>query len=120
MNSLTPVPSPNERGEVKELPLKNYNNCLSCDAFNYITFAPARPITDEDLEKIYLVKNGDEIFYCKIVDLYRCKFSRMPTIATFPAFGMEGYEWQIWWLEQYPQTTDDTEMVVYQYKKIKE
>lgn len=106
--------------EVKELPLKNYNNCLACDAFNYITFAPARLLTDADLEKVYLVKNGEENFYCKIVDLYRCEFSRMPSIATFPAHGMEGYEWQQWWLSQHPETKPHTEMVVYQYKKIKE
>jgi len=105
--------------EVKELPLKNLNNCLACDAFNYITFAPDRSITDKDLQKVYYVKNGDEAFYCQIVDLYRCDFSRMPTIATISATGMEAHEWALWWLEQYPETTAETKMVVYQYKKIK-
>ena len=105
--------------EAKELPLKNLNNCLACDAFNYITFAPDRSVSEIDLYKIYYVKNGDEAFYCQIVDMYRCNFSRVPTIATISATGMEAHEWVLWWLEQYPETTAETKMAVYQYKKIK-
>ena len=105
--------------ETNELPLKNYNNCLACDAFVYIHFAPAGSIPEKDLEKIYYTKNGDQEFYSQIVDVQRFKFSRMPSLATFQATGMEGLEWCKWWLEQFPNTQEDTEMAVYYYKKIK-
>ena len=102
-----------------ELKLKNYNNCLACDAFNYITFAPSRMLSENDLEKVYLVKNDDEYFFCKIVDVYRCDFWRMPSIATISATGMEAHEWREWWIRQHPNTDRKTQMIVYQYKKIK-
>jgi len=105
--------------EAKELPLKNFNNCLGCDAFVYITFAPANRPTEADLERIYYTKNGDQEFYSKIVDIERFDFNRMPSIATLPATGMEAHEWCLWWLEQHPQTQADTKIAVYYYKKVK-
>lgn len=105
--------------EVKTLPLKNLNNCLACDAFVYITFAPENRPTEADLERIYLSKIGEEEFYSKIVDIQQFEFMRMPSIATLPATGMEAHEWCLWWLEQYPQTKEDTKLAVYYYKKVK-
>ncbi len=103
--------------ETKELPLKNLNNCLACDAFVYITFAPAKTLSEIDLEKIYYTKNGNEEFYSQIVDIIRFDFERMPSIATLPATGMESHEWRQWWLQQYPDTKPDTKLAVYYYKK---
>jgi len=105
---------------VKELPLKNYNNCLACDAFVYINFAPPRLLTDADLATIYYTKNGEEEFYSQIVDIQRFDFSRMPSLATLPATGMEAHDWCRWWMTQYPNTQATTEMAVYYYKKIKQ
>lgn len=104
--------------EAKELPLKNFNNCLACDAFVYITFAPAKGLSEDDLQRIYYTKNGGEEFYSRIVDIQRFDFWRMPSLATLPATGMEGHEWAKWWIEQYPETAADTKMAVYYYKKI--
>lgn len=105
--------------QTKELPLKNLNNCLACDAFVYITFAPSKSLSETDLEKIYYTKNGEHEFYSQIVDILRFDFSRMPSIATLPATGMESHEWRRWWLEQYPETKEDTLLSVYYYKKVK-
>lgn len=106
--------------EPQELKLKNYNNCLACDAFVYIQKAPERPVTDADLEKVFFTwHEGKEIFF-KLVDILRFEFLRMPSIATLPATGMEGIEWCEWWKLDHPDVTDKTLMAVYYYKKIKE
>lgn len=110
---------PFEPSEAKALPLKNLNNCLSCDAFVYISLAPNRPVLENELEKIYYTEVDGLQFYSKLVDIMRFKFSRMPSLATLPATGMEGHEWEKWWLEQHPNTHPDTEMAVYFYKKLK-
>ena len=104
--------------ETFELKLKNYNNCLNCEAFVYISFAPKKEITEADLARIYYTENGADKFYSRIVDFQRFEFLRMPSIATFPAVGMEANEWRQWWLEQYPQTKMDDVMAVYYYKKV--
>lgn len=109
-----------DHSTAKEIKLPNYNNVLACDGFIQIHFAPDRPIMESELSHIYHVKHEDQDIYMQLVDLHRVPFSKIQTIMTFPATGLDNDEWRAWWMEKYPKTTPDTEMCVYYYKKKKE
>lgn len=106
-----------------KLKLPNENNCLACDAFIVINFAPKDPVKEKDLEeKTYLVESpGVEKFNAKIVDLYTINFKTlsMSSMITLPATGLEADAWAREWKQKYPATKNDTRMCVYFYKKLK-
>jgi hypothetical protein len=101
-----------------ELKLRNDNNKLACDAFLVIQFAPIGPVKDSDLYSTHLVKTKDGDIYCQLVDFLRLPFSKISSLITLPAAGVESREWCKKWKEKYPSTTDDTEMGVYYYKRV--
>lgn len=103
---------------VQPLKLKNFNNSLACNAFIYIHFAPAKEITDADMDKVYLVKNEGEEFFVKLVDFLRFYFHAAASIITLPATGLEAQDWKKEWLHQHPNTKVDTVMCAYYYKKV--
>ena len=105
--------------EAKELKLPNYNNCLACDAFIQIHFAPDKPVMETDLDRLYHVKHEDQDIYMQLVDLQRIPFKNIESIITFPATALEAHDWKACWLEKYPETKPDTMMCVYYYKKKK-
>jgi len=102
---------------MKELKLTNENNILECDAFVKINLAPGQ-LKESDFDQVYLVKHNGKDIFVKIVDILRVSFSRVSSIMTLPATGHESHEWRRQWREKHADTTDDTEMAVYYYKKV--
>jgi hypothetical protein len=101
-----------------ELKLKNDNNKLACQAFVVIQFAPQGSVRDSDLYNTYLVKTAAGDIYCQLVDFIRIPFSKISSLITLPAAGIESREWCKKWKEKYPSTTADTEMGVYCYMRV--
>ncbi len=69
--------------EKKELKLPNYNNCLACDAFIQIHFAPDQPVMESDLNRLYHVKYEDQDYYLMLVNMLRLPFRDIQTVMTF-------------------------------------
>jgi hypothetical protein len=107
----------NKAMETKELKLENLNNCLACDAFIIIHFAPKDPVPEKALERMYRVNNEGTIFEVKIVDMLRIEFAGISSLMTLPATGLESQEWKMQWLKKYPDTHARSLMAVYFYKK---
>ena len=105
--------------EAKELKLQNSNNRLACDAFLQIGLAPAEPLIEADFNKLYKCNNDGKEFYFKLVDLMKLEFKNIGGIITLPSTGLEAHEWRKQWKERYPDTTDNTMLCVYYYKKCK-
>ena len=106
--------------EAKLLNIPNHNNCLACDAFLQINFAPEGSIPESSMEKIYFVKHEGNEMYLKLIDMLRISFSNITSTITLPATGKEAHEWREWWLQNNPDTKADTKMAVYYFKKHKD
>lgn len=104
----------------KKLSIKNSNNKFQCEAFLDINFAPppGTVIRDSDDDKIYLIKNGEEEIFVKLVDFASCTFNQISTLHTIAATGQDCFEWAVDWLKKYPKTTMETAMAIYCYRRI--
>jgi hypothetical protein len=104
--------------EAQKLKLPNENNCLACDAFIVINFAPKDPVKEEDLKRIYFINNE---FNAQIVDLKILTFDQVNVCShiTLPATGLEAHEWRLLWKQKNPAIKPETKMCVYYYKKLK-
>lgn len=102
----------------KTLTLTPFNNCLQCDAFLYITRDAGRPISEKDLEQVFLIKSDEHEFFARVVDVYRVTFGWMPGMATIAATGLELQDWKAWYKSQHPDTNNETKFLVLSYKKV--
>lgn len=100
----------------KKLHLENYNNKLQCDAFVEINFAPKTKFETKHTLQPYVLPNGAIV---KLIDVYLIKFDALTDVYTLPAMGMRAGEFWRWWWQSYPDTTEDTMMGIYFYKREK-
>lgn len=109
-----------QRENTIPLTLANDNNRLNCFGFIQIHLAPPKEsVKAEDFQRVFYVKDGDNELYVKLVDFARVKFSDIGSVLTIPASGFESHVWKQMWLQRYPQTTNDTELAVYCYQRLK-
>ena len=114
----------------KTLVVENENNKLNCNGFTVIHFAPPEhyiddnfkhhhAILEEDYDRVYLIKNGDENIYVKLTGFLRLPFKYIGDVFTVPATGMGMQEWIAAWIKKYPKTDNETKMAIYTYLKEK-
>lgn len=114
----------------RELKILNENNKLQCDYFIQITLAPPpadfnkqgiyrAAFIEADFEKVFVIPNGEESVYAKLLTFTRVRFDRLHDTDTLLASGKTAIEFQLEFLKRYPDTMIDTEMAIYCYQKVK-
>lgn len=106
-----------ETATVRTLAITNENNKLGCDAFIVINLAPSGPVHEKDMERLYSVKHNDDLVIVQLVDILRLPLSAVNTTMTLPASGKAWHEWIKDWRLKNPNTTPETCMAVYYYKR---
>ena len=123
MNHLT-------KDTAQQLAVENSNNILGCDGFVQVHFAPPvaglnkegifiAPITEESFNKIYVIKRGEESVFVRLDSFVRLKFWQISSIYTIPGYGIESHLWKQKFKERYAEVSDDTDMAVYCYLRLK-
>ena len=107
MKSLCPIP----------ISLANLNNKLLCSGFVVINKPPAKKLTAADLQQVFDVTVNNLTFSCQVVDVIIVPFLKIGIWYTLPAAGMMEGEWKRQWLENNPDTTDETDLAIYFYRK---
>lgn len=100
--------------------IQNLNNKLSCVAFTVINFAPAGDVAVlmyDYKDIIYTVPFEGKEVQVKMIDLYKIPFAELRTRHVLPATGLTIWEWEKFWMEKNPATTNDTVMAIYSYRR---
>jgi hypothetical protein len=107
----------------KELSIANHNNKLATECFIVIDKSPGKenvPTRYKVESRLYAAKYNNETVFVKIIDLLFVPFGKLTDHFTFWANGKNYDEFKADWLQQHPRTTDETEMIIYYYKRAEE
>lgn len=96
--------------------LQEINNKLRSNGFVVIGFAPKEKIETWMHEVHHQLENGNLVRLVEVIELEAVKIGNW---ATIPATGMTAGEFWRWWIQSFPDTTDDTMMGVYYYQRVK-
>ena len=104
--------------EPTPISLANYNNKLWCNAFVVINLPPPEPLKPDDHTKIFsILVNGKNVLV-RIVSVITVPFLKVGEWYTLPANGLTEGEWRRYWMGIHPNTTDETLIGIYYYKRL--
>lgn len=106
----------------KRLVLENGNNCLALDVFLQINVAPPRsrlPHYEQIADQLYVVEHEGNQVFVRLIEIWFLKFREISSIDTLMVSGLRSGEWKLRFLEKHPETTEESEMAIYCYKKEK-
>ncbi len=102
--------------EATKIEIPNENNKLHCNAFVQIDRAPGQWSESKFNQLFCICVDNEERIY-KMVDLIRIRFADIGSAFTIPASGMTSFGWKYKYKLEHPNTTDETKMAVYFFKK---
>lgn len=101
----------------RPLHLQDINNKLRSNAFVVISQAPKEKIESWMYDQHYRLDNGNTVRLVEVIELEAIKLGNW---ATLPATGMTEGEFWRWWMQSFPETSDETMMGVYYYQRVRD
>jgi hypothetical protein len=102
--------------EAVKIEIPNENNKLHCNAF--VQIGPEPGVWKESsFDRLYSIRVGDEDRFYKLVDFIRIRFIDVGSAFTIPACGLESQAWRHQYNRDHPDTTNETKMAIYFFKR---
>lgn len=119
-----------DTSNAKPLKIENENNRLDQQEFSVIHFAPARAhfdshgelvpgVRQKDFDRVYVVQHQGKDLYVKLKDFLRIPFKKISNGYTQQSCGQDAYFWKFDFMTKYPKTTNETEMAIYYYERVR-
>ena len=104
--------------DCKPLNIANDNNKFSGDGFIVIDKAPANTYSPEFFDTIYVIPHDGQMMYCQLVACNKIKLGNIRNYHTLPACGKLAYFWGKDYIKDNPESSIETEVAIYSFKKI--
>ena len=104
--------------DCKLLKIANENNKFSCDGFIHIDKAPVINYSPQFFDTVYQLEHEEELMYCQLVSCHKIKLKNICNYHTVPATGKLAYFWGKDYIKDHPDSSIETEVAIYSFKKI--